>query len=444
MWPFTARRERPIDRHIALKSAVAQHSVGGVTRILPAREGRVQAEIVSLNPLAYLCVHRTASAVSQVKFRHVDESGNAVAGSNVTRLLERVNVEQGTVPFLFLTVASLAAYGNAYWRRRIGTNFQDSPGRGRLNVPGELFFMQADRVTVRTDPVTGDVTAYEYTEGSRRTTLDVADVMHIRQWWLTDEVYGLSPIVPAASSLATYDLVNRVHHATAQNGGASPGALVAEGGEKNLMTDEDMQELTTTMRSMRAGGDNAGKLAVLNAKGGTLKTLEFPQNEATISIERQNHAQSEVAAIFGIPPILLRSGEGATFENQREARIYWWQETLVPTYVRPLEDALTRFLGVTIKADLSEIPAMQDAQAKNTDAIDKATTLTVDEKRAARGYEPLADKKAGGAILVPSTTTTLDEVVNGMADDADPALDDAEVDEADDEVKSALKACGCS
>jgi phage portal protein BeeE len=56
--------------------------------------------------------------------------------------------------------------------------------------------------------------------------------------------------------------------------------------------------------------------------------------------------------------------------------------------------------GVQLRPDLDQIPAIADKRATLWDMADKATDLTINERRAMKGYEPI---DGGDVLLVASS-----------------------------------------
>ena len=66
-------------------------------------------------------------------------------------------------------------------------------------------------------------------------------------------------------------------------------------------------------------------------------------------------------------------------------------------------------MGVQLRPDLDQIPAIADKRRILWDMADKATDLTLNERRAMKGYKPVA---GGDEILVASSQISLGMAVN--------------------------------
>jgi len=61
--------------------------------------------------------------------------------------------------------------------------------------------------------------------------------------------------------------------------------------------------------------------------------------------------------------------------------------------------------GVQLRPDLDQIPAIADKRQTLWDMADRATDLTLNERRAMKGYEKI---KGGDVLLVPSSVIPLE------------------------------------
>ena len=439
---FNAWRDKPepVAKHVVMSAFLP----GMQRKPIKSHNSKHLAEIVANNPLAWTCVQMISGAIGQVKFHVESENGEPDWNHPITKLCNKPNRLQGRQGFYSLTAQSLAVTGNAYWSRVAGSASAVLPGGGRIGIPQELRCERPQLVSVIFDPGTLDAKEYIVTQGTVSRTLSGDEVQHLRHWWVTEQFYGVSAVPVGLDSLMTYDAVNGFHRATAQNGGIPAGAIIAEGGADkagNLITDEDMAELRENLEKFKRGGDLEGKLLLLNAKGGKFNIAAFPRVDASVSIERQAEALYEICNLFGIPPILLKTGQGATFENQGEARLAFWNETLIPRYVDVIADSLSQFLGVTIKADLTQIEALAEARKSQWEKVEKCTFLTTNEKRTAMGYDPLPAEQPetpGDMIIIPATMTTLEMVTAEPPEmDQSDGLDDG-TDTAEAQAKSWL------
>ncbi len=110
--------------------------------------------------------------------------------------------------------------------------------------------------------------------------------------------------------------------------------------------------------------------------------------------ELKAQAAREIAAAFGVPHLLVVSGE-ATYSNRADARLELWEHTVIPLLDRQ-SSALSTWLGpmfgkdLRLAHDLDEIPALAPRRRLKWQQIQQADFLTLNEKRQALGYAPVA------------------------------------------------------
>lgn len=146
-------------------------------------------------------------------------------------------------------------------------------------------------------------------------------------------------------------------------------------------------------RTRHGGARNAAKTMFLS---GPVKA-EYQRVSLTAAevsyIDTRRVSWEEVMLAFGVHPDLLRGG--ATYENQRAAKVNLWTETLVPKTEVVASEADRQLLpdtGETFVLDLSGVEALQesaDAEVERTSRLLVNDVLLVDEARERVGLEPL-------------------------------------------------------
>jgi len=112
---------------------------------------------------------------------------------------------------------------------------------------------------------------------------------------------------------------------------------------------------------------------------------------------------------FGIPLALANIGgaDGGKFANNYdESRKAFFEDTIEPEYLSPIEEGFTQALcvpGYVIKFDRDNIPALRKSRAETAGLWDKVMFLDEDEKREAAGWPKRTKPKS-----TPTETTTND------------------------------------
>ena len=115
----------------------------------------------------------------------------------------------------------------------------------------------------------------------------------------------------------------------------------------------------------------------------------------------------QIAGVFGVPvPLLsLGSADAAKYAgNYVEARLAFWQDTIVPCYLAPISAGMTQAIcppGAIIEFDLDEIPALWKGRAELGETLSKVTFLTADEKRKVLKFEPTTEELDAAKPVAP-------------------------------------------
>jgi len=120
-------------------------------------------------------------------------------------------------------------------------------------------------------------------------------------------------------------------------------------------------------------------------------------------IETKYSSARDVALALGVPPQLIGIPGDNTYANYAEARLAFWEDTVIPLVELIAADWnawLAKPQGVELRPDYDQIPAIAEKRKVMWDMADKATDLTINERRAMKGYEPI---EGGDVLLVQSS-----------------------------------------
>jgi hypothetical protein len=139
-------------------------------------------------------------------------------------------------------------------------------------------------------------------------------------------------------------------------------------------------------------GDEAGRIPILqNAGNIVIHKLDIHSKAPSDDMARL------IFMAFGIPIALagMGGGDGAKFANNYiESRLSFWQDTIIPGYVSPIFQAISRDLcppGVRISADLESVPALMQGRILSMKEVAGVDFLTTAEKRAMFGFEDVGE-----------------------------------------------------
>ncbi len=360
----------------------------GQPRWTPRRYDMLAEEGYRRNVIAFRCIKEIAQGAASVPWLLYDRQQELTEHPLLT-LLTKPNPAQGQASWLEILYSDLMIAGNAYIEA-VG-----EPGQW----PRELWVLRPDRMTVVPGRY-GLPEAYEYRVNSQvyRWAADVANgnspILHLKNFHPLDDWYGLSPMEAAAYAIDQHNEASKWNQALMQNGARPSGALVVQmnkDGDASLSEDQ-FERLKSQLDEQYSGPTNAGRPMLLE---GGLQWVDMMLNPRDLDyLSARNSAAREIALAFGYPPMLLGIPGDNTYNNQREARLALWEQTILPM-VHQLRDGLNNWLiqqggaaaaGLRLDYDPDGISALSLRREQLWDKLNKATFLSEDEKRQAAGY----------------------------------------------------------
>lgn len=357
-------------------------------RWTPRRYDMLAEEGYRRNVIAFRCIKEIAQGAASVPWLLYDRQQELTEHPLLT-LLTKPNPAQGQASWLEILYSDLMIAGNAYIEA-VG-----EPGQW----PRELWVLRPDRMTVVPGRY-GLPEAYEYRVNSQvyRWAADVANgkspILHLKNFHPLDDWYGLSPMEAGAYAIDQHNEASKWNQALMQNGARPSGALVVQmnkDGDASLSEDQ-FERLKSQLDEQYSGPTNAGRPMLLE---GGLQWVDMMLNPRDLDyLSARNSAAREIALAFGYPPMLLGIPGDNTYNNQREARLALWEQTILPM-VHQLRDGLNNWLltqggaaaaGLRLDYDPDGISALSLRREQLWDKLNKATFLSEDEKRQAAGY----------------------------------------------------------
>ena len=111
----------------------------------------------------------------------------------------------------------------------------------------------------------------------------------------------------------------------------------------------------------------------------------------------------DISLAFGVPPLLLNIPGDNTYANYREARLGFYEDTILPFLkyqVEELNDWLSpAFGGAKLQPNKDKIEAIADKRMKQWEMADNSDDITLNESRAMKGLPPLAEP-LGSTLMV--------------------------------------------
>jgi len=372
------------------------------------------------NVIVYRCVSMIARAVAGIDWELYNKrqgATNEIEEHPILTLLKRPNPTQAQSQFFEALASYYALTGNTFVE---AARFNNQP-------PLELWTMRPDLMQIVPNKE-GYIGKYIFRAGSVEKVFEAdvvtmrSNVMHIKTFNPLDIFFGMSPLEAAMMSLDQNNRANQWNLSLLQNSAVPSGVLQVLKSDANpdgSVSEEQFNRIKSELDSGYAGSSKAGRPMVL--EGGmewkqismSPKDMEFLNNKNITSID--------ICQAFGVPPEMVGLGQ-KTFNNYKEARKSFYQETVLPI-MDTIETELNAWLlpmfdktgNLYICYDKDDIEALQiDRESKFTMA-NGANYLTQNEKREAVGYERMDGWDVfliGNQLLeVPDTTEDVVEEI---------------------------------
>lgn len=400
MWPFSRKAKgRMLAKGIGPDTHPNLYNRGGMIDAIFATLGKIgdppstdlaRIQTAELSPIVMACTRRIAWAAASAKFGVEQADGEIDFNHPMAQRIANPNSIGGHWGLITLVSASVALCARGYIYTPTSV-FANEP-------PRALTFLRPDRIQRIADS-NGELVGYRYNSGmGGAVELPIEHVCEIKHPWISDEnVYtgwvheqAFSQLTPAWSAISLFQGLSALKRKLLENSGGIPGIVVFNSKAESTLTEDQKKEYSDYLKLFRSDGEKFGQIALLDAGGGDAKFLRITEDLGAMEVhEGMEKAAREICAIMGVPPLILGMGGDATYANQQEARRYFWTDTVIPGYIEPIAAQLSAHLGVTIKPDYTDVPAMADYRMSLATSISQMDYLCINEKRALMGYPPI-------------------------------------------------------
>ena len=350
------------------------------------------------NPTVRACIMAKQKAAIECPIILVNEKGEAVENHQILSLLNKPNPMQSWEKFLTQMIGShdIAGEGDVL---KIG-----------IGQSVELWPLRPDWLEITTFsmglPVSCSYTPSDTYEESTVKQYQFSELMIWAEYNPLFRWRGLSPLYSAAYSIDTLNEYAKSNKAMLENGMTPSGVLWTD----SEVSDTSFNRLQEQFNGKYAGAKNSGKPMILDG-GLKWQGMSFsPRDMEFVSGKRLS--QLDVCQVLRVPPQIIGIEGSQTFANYEQARAAFYEDEVIPM-VNGLLSELLNFLRKDFKlpptykliVDTDGITALEPRRAERNKVIDGLTSLKVDEKRAAMGYE---SAEGGDVILVDSNKIPLD------------------------------------
>lgn len=339
------------------------------------------------NVIANRCVSliaRSAASVDWLLYEN-HQRDSLIKAHPLLRLLHKPNPRFGGAEFFEAVYSHKLIAGNTYI-------LAVRDGSGQVV---ELHLLRPDRVEIAPGS-NGMAAGYFYKIDDDKYYYPVdnvsgqCDVLHLRNFNPMDDWYGMSPVEAASYSIDLHNQSSEWNQSLLQNGARPSGALVIKNADSKsqLVDSTKMKKLRRDLEKQFVGVNNTGRPLLLE---GGLDWLEMSINPKDMDfVEAKNSAARDIALAFGVPPQLLGIKGDNTYNNMQEARLAFWEETVLPLVDKTV-DAVNNWIveeypgGLELSYNTGEIGALALKKEKLWDRVNRASFLTDEEKRTLLG-----------------------------------------------------------
>jgi len=358
-----------------------------------AREGYGRNEIF------FACVEELASSAAEPRIVGLRRNKGQMEEFDEHPLLDLLNK-----PNPFMTGYEFIAGWIMY--RAISGNTYVRKERSAAGKAVELWLPRPDRMAVIPD-AQKFISGYAYQVGDVGYKLSTDDVIHSKSRNPLNDFYGMPPGMACGAWVDIDCYMRDCVKSFYLNAGVPAGLLNV----KRKLDDEEKALIKNRWRS-QFGGRNMGNILVMdNEAEADYKPMGLSMGASGLATPELNDiAESRITMPFGVPGILVGTRLGmqrSTYANYREARMSFWDETLLPLY-KEIASSLNAYLVPefadidAVKFDMSDVQALKpDDEKLHAVAREdmKAGGITQEEFRRETGREPELPK--GEHLLLP-------------------------------------------
>lgn len=344
-----------------------------------------------VNVIVHSAINRLATSVAAIRYQ-VRVGDQVLTEHPILDLMDRPNPLQSGMEWWNTRIGYLLLSGNIY-DEFVTTDDSIT----------EIWPLRPDRMSIIPSR-TGLPAAFEYKNGLEKIRFSADPVTgesainHVKLFHPTDDWYGMSPVEAAAYGIDQHNEGVNWVQSLLQNAARPSGALVYTG--ENAMSDDEFKRLKNEIEANYSGSDNAGRPMLLEG-GLDWKQMGLSPLDMEI-LKAREMAARDISLAFGIPPLLLNIPGDNTYANYREARLGFYEDTVIPlvrSQLASLNHYWRPYFGdAKLEIAMDSIEAIAEKRMKQWQMADASDDITLDESRRMKGLPPLGG--TGGQTLM--------------------------------------------
>lgn len=365
------------------------------------------------NPTVFSAISLVASSFARVPLRVYNLMDEEQPESDLQKLLDRPNPDEGGDEFRTAAASWMLLTGNCFTEKLVVNG-----------VPKELWNWQPYEMSVGRSKGSRMPSKYIFRknlEGQREWEVDFlngkSDILHWRTFNPnpTDSTFGQAPLSAAAYAADSYNAAQKWRYNQAKNGGTLDGILSAKA--PGTMDDKQRVIMEQALREKYSGAERAGrKLAVSSSELVFTNISSSLRDAEWLGGTKLN--KQEICEVFKVPTQLLGiegSQTYANFEQALKALYYLAVIPLMDLYCSELNRWLGEsFPGLWIGYSKADIDALEPDRMARRQAMSTAGVFSINEIRAEFGALPREEIEADAIMTDPSKIPLGMDVFSGL------------------------------
>lgn len=358
----------------------------------------IAASAAMAHPIVARCLNKIATSVQTVDW-YAEEDPNVVASERASAgdikkmnaVLTTPNDDMSPIQLRYWMALNYACFGRVPFKVGLGVELK----------PNAVYPLAVRFVTTKNDE-RGRRIGYNYGFGMNEEFYPILGKNNGKSYVF--EVYtpnldgdldmGCNVTVLRSIGLPT-NVINLLLQRALDTASGHPNVKYIISSEKNL-TEPQKDSVQEFIDESKPGEAESGQILFLHGQEINVSNLDCDLSDMHTKIPSDDMAKMIYGA-FGIPVALMgvTSADSGKFAgNYAESRASFWEDTIIPNYLSPIETGMTAGMcpyGMRIRFDRDSIPALAYSRALKSAALVPVTFLTNDEKRELAGYPPATD-----------------------------------------------------
>lgn len=402
LWPFNQQKAAPVRSATeAPSSPTFIYLNNGQAAAILSWSDAVAAQEAMKHPIIYRALNKIAESVQQMRwFAEIDpradasdRSGKSAVIKDLQGVLDSPNEDMSPAMLRYWMALNYASYGRVPLNVRFSAMKPDRPNG--------LYPLEAQYVAAKSN-ARGMVDGYEYGMGETKQTFVargkwVANTKNgfVDQIWkpsLRGYQHRDEKNTPLTSIGLPAQVIKSLMLRAIRSAEGHPNCRYMVIAEKELTAQQSLKLTNYLNNDFATEGNNSGGVPVLKNMGNVvIHKLDNDLSDIHSKMPSDDMARLIFGA-FGIPIALAGMGaaDSAKFAGNFDgSRLAFWQDTIIPGYIEPLFQGLTRMIcppGVRISADLDSVPALMAGRIAAMKDAAGVTFLTDAEKRELFGW----------------------------------------------------------